>query len=85
MTNKKIQEKLKEDMEMRGFSHHTKNEKNSKEYKEKHKLMFHIQKTINTIEKCITAELREHKDVCDNCRHVKISYNSCKNRHCSKT
>ena len=24
MTNKKILEKLKEDMEMRGFSHHTK-------------------------------------------------------------
>ena len=58
--------------------------KYGKEYKEKHKLMPHIQRTMNAIEKCRTAELGAHEDVCDNCGHVKISYNSCRNRHCPK-
>ena len=58
--------------------------KYGKEYKEKHKLMPHIQKTMNAIEKCRTAELGAHEDICDHCGHKKISYNSCRNRHCPK-
>lgn len=31
-----------------------------------------------------TAELGGHVDECDRCGHVRISYNSCRNRHCPK-
>lgn len=58
--------------------------KYGKEYKEKHKIMPHIAKAMGAIEKCRTAELGGHIEVCDNCGHEKISYNSCRNRHCPK-
>src|SRR5690606_33136507 len=31
-----------------------------------------------------TARLGGHLDECSNCGHLKISYNSCRNRHCPK-
>lgn len=58
--------------------------KYGEEYKEKHKMLPHIHKAINAIEKCRTAELGMHEDVCDECGYSKISYNSCRNRHCPK-
>ena len=39
---------------------------------------------MGAIEKCRTAELGYHEDVCDECGYKKISYNSCRNRHCPK-
>jgi hypothetical protein len=33
---------------------------------------------------CRTAALGGHVDACDNCGHVAVSYNSCRNRHCPK-
>ena len=33
---------------------------------------------------CRTAALGGHKDCCDSCGHVRISYNSCRDRHCPK-
>lgn len=39
---------------------------------------------LNAIEKCRTAALGGHVDTCDSCGHVRISYNSCRNRHCPK-
>jgi len=36
------------------------------------------------IEECRTAALGGHVDECDRCGHVKISYNSCRDRHCPK-
>lgn len=30
------------------------------------------------------AELGGHVDECDSCGHIRISYNSCRNRHCPK-
>ena len=39
-------------------------------------------KAAHAIMMCRTAELGGHVDVCDNCGHVEISYNSCRNRHC---
>ncbi|MBT8207295.1 MAG: IS91 family transposase [Acidimicrobiia bacterium] len=33
---------------------------------------------------CRTAALGGHVDACDNCGHVAISFNSCRNRHCPK-
>jgi hypothetical protein len=39
---------------------------------------------MRAIEVCRTAVLGGHKDKCDSCGHVEISYNSCRNRHCPK-
>ena len=39
---------------------------------------------MNAIENCRTAALGGHIDECENCGHIKISYNSCRNRHCPK-
>ena len=55
-----------------------------KDYEKKHNLQIYIKKTLDAIEKCRTAELGAHEDVCDKCGYIKISYNSCRNRHCPK-
>jgi len=39
---------------------------------------------MRAIELCRTATLGGHKDQCDHCGHLEISYNSCRNRHCPK-
>lgn len=39
---------------------------------------------LNALEKCRTAALGGHVDECDKCGHLRISYNSCRNRHCPK-
>lgn len=39
---------------------------------------------LNALQKCRTAQLGGHVDECDSCGHVRISYNSCRNRHCPK-
>jgi hypothetical protein len=39
---------------------------------------------LNALEKCRTASLGGHVDGCDRCGHIRISYNSCRNRHCPK-
>jgi len=39
---------------------------------------------MRAIEVCRTAALGGHKDQCDHCGHLEISYNSCRNRHCPK-
>ena len=44
----------------------------------------YISKTLNTLLNCRTAQLGGHVDVCTNCKHSRISYNSCRNRHCTK-
>lgn len=59
-------------------------QKYGKEYKEKHKMMPHVAKAMGAIEKCRTKELGYHEDKCDECGYTKISYNSCRNRHCPK-
>jgi len=56
----------------------------AKEYLENQKQPVYILKTIGAIEKCRTAELGGHIEKCDNCGHKRISYNSCRNRHCPK-
>ena len=38
----------------------------------------------NTIERCRTAALSVHVERCEDCAHLRISYNSCRNRHCPK-
>ncbi len=58
-------------------------EQYGKQYKEKNNLPIYVKKTLNAIEKCRTAEL-EGKIFMHHCGHKKISYNSCRNRHCPK-
>jgi len=41
-------------------------------------------RTMRAIERCRTAELGGHVDECDCCGRIRISYNSCRNRHCPK-
>ena len=41
-------------------------------------------RAMHAIEICRTAELGGHVDECDQCGQVRISYNSCRNRHCPK-
>ena len=53
-------------------------------YRMKHKLSYEQHKAMSAIEKCRTAALGGHTDTCDECGYTKISYNSCRNRHCPK-
>ncbi|MFH1626133.1 MAG: IS91 family transposase [Pseudomonadota bacterium] len=53
-------------------------------YREAHKLPYNHLRVMRAIEVCRTAVLGGHKDKCDNCGHLEISYNSCRNRHCPK-
>jgi hypothetical protein len=48
-----------------------------------HPLQQH-KRVLNAIVKCRTAALGGHVDQCDQCGHQRISYNSCRNRHCPK-
>jgi hypothetical protein len=41
-------------------------------------------RVMRAIELCRTAELGGHVDACDHCGALRISYNSCRNRHCPK-
>jgi Putative transposase/Transposase zinc-binding domain len=41
-------------------------------------------KVMSAIENCRTAALGGHVDGCDACGHLRIAYNSCRNRHCPK-
>jgi len=39
---------------------------------------------LRAIASCRTAALGGHVQTCDHCRHQRIAYNSCRNRHCPK-
>lgn len=41
-------------------------------------------RVLDAIANCRTAALGGHADQCDSCGHIRISYNSCRNRHCPK-
>ncbi len=53
-------------------------------YREAHELPLGHLRAMRAIESCRTAELGGHRDQCDHCGAVRISYNSCRNRHCPK-
>ncbi len=54
------------------------------EYRRNYKLPLHQCKAMGAIENCRTEALGGHIDECDSCGHTRISYNSCRNRHCPK-
>jgi len=41
-------------------------------------------RTLNALKICRTAALGGHKEKCDHCGKIRISYDSCRNRHCPK-
>ncbi len=41
-------------------------------------------KVMSAIETCRTAALGGHVAACQDCAHIRIAYNSCRNRHCPK-
>jgi hypothetical protein len=53
-------------------------------YREAHRLSRQQLRVMRAIEVCRTATLGSHVEECSQCRHLRISYNSCRNRHCPK-
>jgi hypothetical protein len=53
-------------------------------YRRQHRLARQQLRVMRAIEICRTATLGGHVDQCDRCRQFRISYNSCRNRHCPK-
>jgi hypothetical protein len=41
-------------------------------------------KVMTAVERCRTAALGGHVAACDDCGHIHVAYNSCRNRHCPK-
>ena len=53
-------------------------------YRNAHPLPLQQLRVMRAIEVCRTAVLGGHVEKCDQCDYTRISYNSCRNRHCSK-
>ena len=54
------------------------------DFVKEHPLNSWITRTLNALAICRTASLGRHKERCDHCQKIRISYNSCRNRHCPK-
>lgn len=54
------------------------------QFEQQHQPLQQHKRVLNAIAKCRTAALGGHVDLCDHCGHQRISYNSCRNRHCPK-
>jgi hypothetical protein len=53
-------------------------------FRRDHRLPRHHLRVLSAIEQCRTAALGGHVERCDKCEYERISYNSCRNRHCPK-
>ena len=53
-------------------------------YRNTHAMTLEQLKPMRAIETCRTAALGGHVERCGHCAHQRISYNSCRNRHCPK-
>ena len=53
-------------------------------YRRTHRLAPVQHRALRAIETCRTAALGGHRETCDRCGAVRITYNSCRNRHCPK-
>ena len=51
---------------------------------DKYNFSYHQKRVLWALRDCRTAALGGHIDACDSCGNIKISYNSCRNRHCPK-
>lgn len=50
----------------------------------KHAVPAHTLRVLSALERCRTQALGGHVDGCDSCGYIRVSYNSCRNRHCPK-
>ena len=48
------------------------------------RLSFAQKRVMEAIETCRTAALGGHVSRCEDCAHIDVAYNSCRNRHCPK-
>ena len=53
-------------------------------YRAAHRLPRQQLRVMRAIEVCRTAALGGHVEECSQCSHLRICYNSCRNRHCPK-
>lgn len=53
-------------------------------YRHTHRLAQVQAVALRAIERCRTAALGGHRETCDRCGATRITYNSCRNRHCPK-
>lgn len=53
-------------------------------YRDRHPVSPEQAKVMRRLAQCRTAALGGHKDACGNCGFTRISYNSCRDRHCPK-
>ena len=53
-------------------------------YRKFNSLSYEQNKVMHHIEICRTAVLGGHAEQCDQCKFERISYNSCRDRHCPK-
>ena len=53
-------------------------------YTRAHRLVPVQHRALRAIATCRTAALGGHQETCDRCGAVRVSYNSCRNRHCPK-
>jgi hypothetical protein len=54
------------------------------QYRARNRLPLKQLRVMRAIEICRTAVLGGHVEKCDQCDHVRMAYNSCRNRHCPK-
>lgn len=64
------------------LAHIIKNHKHT--FAQQHQPHVNTMRVLYALELCRTAALGGHIDGCDTCGHKRISYNSCRNRHCPK-
>lgn len=53
-------------------------------FRKAHRLSIAQRRVMRAIECCRTAALGGHVEKCERCGHTRISFNSCRNRHCTK-
>jgi hypothetical protein len=54
------------------------------QFDREHEPLGQHKRVLSALAKCRTAALGGHMDTCDRCGHERLSYNSCRNRHCPK-
>ena len=56
------------------------------DYERSHAVLKQHSRTLHALKICRTSALGGHVERCDNakCKHERIAYNSCRNRHCPK-
>ena len=59
-------------------------ERFGEEFEQKHLPNRYLLRTLSALQRCRTLSLGGHVDKCDQCGYIRISYNSCRNRHCPK-